>query len=1491
MKKLKVITLLSFLFLQNCDFGCISAEEFGVLTLKNIEVHSNPFGEYGLRTGVTAVCKPGCETSGSGSGCSTYNYWTSLNENFNSDYDYQVKVLDLVSFCSIVDIDTSTITSPPLSFELSSAIRNINSANEVEGYNINQYLSVWNDLTSNDVDAEQDNILPQLDCVGKTATIYNQTSGGSSQTLGAGSHSSLNGALSENVQRAVVQAGCLLELYDQTSYGGFNLSLYEGDHNLMNSSFITGGCSANSIFYVGSTAYEVAAYSSDSCLVSFYPIGGGNYNLNDKVTEIYVAPGCKMKIYKHCRNTSSQYGTITGGGTMSSGWWDMSAYSIHTADNHTWQKQVSSAKLLNDPNAISAFTNTNNMTPTIRDEIFGINEGLEFDGTNDFLFFNDAVNFFKSNHTILIVVKEAKGTIYSTSEHSLDLGERLFISSTGSLKYQRGSGSAVTLSSAAIPSISLITIIRNGSNITARVNGQEVYDGSIGHFNSAITLANIGQYWEDRYYPTDFLDGYIGTIKGYGGILADQDLRDVEKELMVHWKVIDCGFATHLDKVRLRIGTYEDQVQVFDGVGNFFIPDSYQDKTGNMMIRLADPEVEGNGCVFIDDNMEYYSDNLGSLDFNFKIVKDSSFVGNLYEFFILPIERYITGEGTSGNPGIEEVFFKGVVGEGSLIQNLVTIALVLFVCFTAFSYLMGVTRYSNWDLIVRVIKIGFVLTLVSDDSWAFFSEYVIGFFRGGALDMVSNISLLVNSDTGVLSGTEENSVANMFTNLDNIFAMFISSQVNAKIWGLLFFPPFLGFLMILMFYYAFYIYVHVIAKVLILYVAIFIMMTFAFIVAPVFIIFFLFQRTREYFTKWLDLVIGYAVQFIFLAAIVGIFSWIILAFFIDLLNYTVCWKPVLYCCGKDSTVHFTLLEFFRPASFDYRRFSMDVKQHYAPGFWDVTLFVFIVYLFKEFLNFAMELATRIAGGVSTGSLADAIGESLGTDNLYKTAGNMASGGFRAGGLAAGAARAGIGGAVGAAGSALGGLAAAGAGVLGKATGNTKIQNFAKSAAKFSASSAKFAGKNMHKGASFSSNFLTDKGFAKMKRKAKGAVYNNTVGKADRALFGKRGPEEQALINDIKSWVKDGHINAATDGLSKEAAIKKEVRKGLEKKGFKESKIQKILNSKQLNKDIQNSTLQTSQAKEILSNAKADSYADAMQTARKEMRSADGGERFFRDNGVSNAHEYAKKMARAEMDKVKKNIGIVLREEHGVQMRNQGQLSRKFARGVNYLKRESVETRMNNIARMSRRLEKDLENFGKETDTSQMSFLQTGKAMMGDTYDQVKDDAGSLKRSLSRRVEALGLAGSKAKKKTEAEKEKFGLYDDQVKEQKEQKESKQNEVNISSDREVERDAKDDDRKEVENRGNNRVDRDGVGERGYNEPDRESMNNLFGDGDEVKSNERGYNEPDGESMNNLFGDADGDNNNDNRDDQGDGGKEPDRKDLLRRARERNVDNNDE
>lgn len=1330
MRFLKIITLLPLLLLQNCDFGCVSAEEFGVITLKNIELYADPFEDYGLRTGIVSACKPGCEDSGDDGECGTYNYWTPINEKYSKDYEYQLKVMNQVSFCSITD-DTS-IGNTSLAFELSSKIKKYIEP-EFQFYDDDQYLSTWYDLTDHNIDAKQTNTLPIVNCAEKTVNLFGKrviltTEQDIEQDLSLGNYSTLDmtSIPISWVERAVVPRGCKLELYEETNYNGFKLIIPEGDHTLTDKSYIDGGCADNSTIWVGPLAYEIEASgdtSIDPCLSAFDYVGGsGDININDMMSEVEIAHGCKIDLYTHC-DYDTYNSTIHGGEGKKAVNWGISSYKILEEDSYfDWQQFVHSAKVVNDTDAVSPFTNTSSMKPQIKANIFDTLQGLKFDGENDFLSFDDAKSSLKNNYMLFFIVKHFNsGTLFSSSRDDLTLNERIYIDGSGIFSYQKDD-TIYELSTAALPETSLITIIRSGSDLKVRVNGSKLFDEDIGDIDTNIHNVAIGQYWGEYYTPQDFMDGYLGTIRGYTDIFDDEKLNNIEKELMIRWDILKCGYGKHLDKVRLRVGEYETDQELFDQFGNFIIPDSYHNEEGYMMLRLEDPQMAGGGCTAVDDNKILLNDNVGMLELNFKITKDSSFVGNLYEYFIVPIEQYIVGSG-SDDPGIEEVFFKNVVGKDSLIQRLIVIALVFFVMFTAISYLMGLANYSNWDLVSRIIKIGIILTLISDTSWEYFSGYVIEFFRGGALDLVGNISLLVNSETGVISGSSGSSVENLFTNLDGIFAMFISPQVNAKIWGLLFSTG-LGFLMVIMFYYAFYIYIHIIAKVLILYVAIFIMLTFSFIIAPIFIIFVLFQKTKEYFTKWLDLVIGYSVQFIFLAMVVGIFSWIIMAFFIDLLNYTVCWKPVLYCCGQDSPVHFTLLEFFRPASFDYRRFNISIKQYYAPGFWDVALFLFIVYLFKEFLNFAMDLATRIAGGISTGSLADSIGKTMGTDNLGKTASGIATKGTKYGMRAAGAASVAVGSGL----AATAGVVAGGSALVAKATGSTRAQNFANSA-------AKFAQNRINQSFSVGTKLMNDTYY----KQAKGAVYNNTVGALNRAV-GIRGPEEQQLINDIKDKINQGHINAATNGTSKKAEIEKSVRNMLEKKGMSESKINKILNSKQLQKDIKYSKLQTDDVQKVLSEKYVESYRKAINDTKKNPALLKGG----------TAHEYAKMQAKNTLKQIKKNVGNTLREEHAVQEGAQSYAG-KFA---NYVMRESVETRLGNMARMSSRLEKDLESFGEEKGLA----------------DSAKESLFSTGRDFSRKLEAMSFSDSEDTKK---EKEEYGLYDDQRKSDVVDKENNEN----------------------------------------------------------------------------------------------------------------------
>ncbi len=96
-----------------------------------------------------------------------------------------------------------------------------------------------------------------------------------------------------------------------------------------------------------------------------------------------------------------------------------------------------------------------------------------------------------------------------------------------------------------------------------------------------------------------------------------------------------------------------------------------------------------------------------------------------------------------------------------------------------------------------------------------------------------------------------------------------------------------------------------------------------------------------------------------------------------------------------------------PVAIDYGRFNLSVEQNYVPNFWDVAIFLFYVVFFRNFFTFAIDLASKISGGISVSGLATGISKQIGTDDMYKNVTNNLDKRFsQAGDLIAGASRVG-----------------------------------------------------------------------------------------------------------------------------------------------------------------------------------------------------------------------------------------------------------------------------------------------------------------------------------------------------------------------------------------------------------------------------------------------------------------------------------------------------
>lgn len=234
--------------------------------------------------------------------------------------------------------------------------------------------------------------------------------------------------------------------------------------------------------------------------------------------------------------------------------------------------------------------------------------------------------------------------------------------------------------------------------------------------------------------------------------------------------------------------------------------------------------------------------------------------------------------------------YSGLAGNATL-HNIASMCLTLYVIFYGLYFLSGATQVKTMDLITRVIKIIVVVALFSKNSWSFFSDNFFNMLVGG-------ISYLTNSVIGLTSNPD-----NIFGFLDIIFLKYLDLHLwRALGIQLLQLPSGLTFFA-LMVIAGIWIYFRAVLEVVIGYVMAYISMAVMICLAPIFITFMLFEKTKHLFSNWISALLNCMLQ-----------PTILLIFFllIDQIMTQQLYGAVVECCwGWLINIEFTLS--FKPA--------------------------------------------------------------------------------------------------------------------------------------------------------------------------------------------------------------------------------------------------------------------------------------------------------------------------------------------------------------------------------------------------------------------------------------------------------------------------------------------------------------------------------------------------------------------------------------------------
>lgn len=229
-----------------------------------------------------------------------------------------------------------------------------------------------------------------------------------------------------------------------------------------------------------------------------------------------------------------------------------------------------------------------------------------------------------------------------------------------------------------------------------------------------------------------------------------------------------------------------------------------------------------------------------------------------------------------------EQFFQAIINSG--ISAIFRAALTLYIGILGLFYIVGMAQMHPYDMVTRMIKVIIIAMVVGPGGWTFFNTYVGGLFRSGLDELMSDISgLMVTTVSSLMSSTVDLSamdVSNYSTGTNNPFlpldllvgqilkpgtfaTMNAAAGDGGAGWGV----AYIGVFVFGLFYL-----VGAIAKAMWIYLLSLLTTSFLIGLAPIFIVFMLFQRTKSMFDNWLKAMISFSLQPLFLFLFLALFA-------------------------------------------------------------------------------------------------------------------------------------------------------------------------------------------------------------------------------------------------------------------------------------------------------------------------------------------------------------------------------------------------------------------------------------------------------------------------------------------------------------------------------------------------------------------------------------------------------------------------------------------
>ncbi|MFZ4540914.1 MAG: type IV secretion system protein [Rickettsiales bacterium] len=190
-------------------------------------------------------------------------------------------------------------------------------------------------------------------------------------------------------------------------------------------------------------------------------------------------------------------------------------------------------------------------------------------------------------------------------------------------------------------------------------------------------------------------------------------------------------------------------------------------------------------------------------------------------------------------------------------QTSVAAALTLMVLFFGVGFMIGIVQASFGQILIRMIKMGIIITLISPGGWTFFSEYVIQFFNDGTDQLIGSV---MEIGTGQRMSYDQYGNAQPFTAIDGIAQFMLSPSMIITMIGTITNGGSYGLAMGMLLMLTFGGFVKLLIDGLKVYALSYMIRALLLGVAPVFFIFMLFQKTNQLFMGWVNMMVSISLK-------------------------------------------------------------------------------------------------------------------------------------------------------------------------------------------------------------------------------------------------------------------------------------------------------------------------------------------------------------------------------------------------------------------------------------------------------------------------------------------------------------------------------------------------------------------------------------------------------------------------------------------------------